>query len=119
MRNVVTLLGGYLVVSVMALVAAFVFRDDPTIVNTAVWIRGTAVALSALLALRFARRAEAGNRRMVPRLRIITAVMLAAIVVIIALPGTFPVWMKFEQGICGLLLLPVVIMLNRRSVRQA
>ena len=31
--------------------------------------------------------------------------MLIAIAVIIALPGTFPLWMKLEQAVCGLLLI--------------
>jgi hypothetical protein len=53
---------------------------------------------------------------MLLRLRIVTAIMLVAIVVIISLPGTFPLWLKLEQAICGLLLLPVVVLINRRRV---
>lgn len=34
--------------------------------------------------------------------------MVAVIVVIIAVPGGFPVWMKIEQGVCGLLLIGTV-----------
>jgi len=44
--------------------------------------------------------------------------MLVAIVVIIALPGTFPLWMKFEQGVCGLLLLGVALIVNGKHLRS-
>ncbi|GIH67175.1 hypothetical protein [Microbispora siamensis] len=114
MRNVVWLISGYAAVSLLTLVAVIVFRHDATMVTTAVWVRGTLVAAGSLLTLFFAFRAAHGDRRMLLRLRVVTAVMLVAIVVIIALPGTFPLWFKFEQGICGLLLLPVVVQINRR-----
>mgnify|MGYP001085544412 CR=1 FL=1 len=45
--------------------------------------------------------------------------MLVAIVAIVALPGTFPVWMKVEQSVCGALLLAVVVVANRPGVRAA
>lgn len=114
MRTVVSLISGYAAVSLLTLVAVIVFRHDATMVTTAVWIRSTIVAASSLLTLFFAVRAARGDRRMLLRLRIVTAAMLLAIVVIIALPGTFPLWLKLEQGICGLLLLPVVVRINRR-----
>jgi hypothetical protein len=44
--------------------------------------------------------------------------MVAAIAVIIALPGTFPLWMKIEQGVCGLILLGVVVIVNGRRLRS-
>ncbi len=119
MRNVVWLISGYAAVSLLTLVAVIVFRHDATMVTTAVWIRSTIVAASSLLTLFFAVRAARGDRRMLLRLRVVTAVMLVAIVVIIALPGTFPLWLKFEQGICGLLLLAVVVHINRRRAVQS
>jgi len=39
-----------------------------------------------------------------------------AIVVIIAVPGVLPVWMRIEQGVCGLLLLCVVALVNGRRL---
>ncbi|MEV4760549.1 hypothetical protein AB0J86_36345 [Micromonospora sp. NPDC049559] len=114
MRNVVWLVGGYAAVSALALGAVAVFRHDPTMVTDAVWVRATIVAAGSLLTLLFAVRAARGDRRMLRRLRIVTAAMLVAVVVIIALPGSFPHWFKLEQGICGLLLLAVVVQINRR-----
>jgi hypothetical protein len=101
MRNVIWLIGGYAAVSVLTLVAVVVFRHDAAMVTPGVWVRGGIVAAGSLLTLFFAVRAERGDRRMLRRLRIVTAVMLAAIVVIVALPGMFPVWFRLEQGICG------------------
>ena len=102
----------------LTLVAIILFRNDPAIVNIAVWIRGTIVVASAALMFVFARRASGGAPRAFLRVRLISAIMLVAIVVIIALPGTFPLWMKLEQAVCGLLLLIVVILVNGRRLRS-
>lgn len=48
----------------------------------------------------------------------VSQIMLVVIVVIIALPGTFPLWMKIEQGVCGLLLLGVVVAVNSKHLRS-
>ena len=118
LRTVTTLVGTYLAISVLTLVAIILLRDNPAIVNTAVWIRGTIVVASAALMFLFARRARSGAARAFLRVRLISAIMLVAIVVIIALPGTFPLWMKLEQAACGLLLLVVVILVNGRRLRS-
>ncbi|MFI5892107.1 hypothetical protein ACIA5D_18570 [Actinoplanes sp. NPDC051513] len=119
MRNVVWLIGGYAAVSVLTLVTVILFRHDAAMVTPGVWVRGSIVAAASLLTLFFAVRAERGDRRMLLRLRIVTAIMLVAIVVIVALPGAFPVWFRLEQAICGLLVLPVVVRINRRpAVRR-
>ncbi|MEU5865448.1 hypothetical protein ABZ815_30060 [Nonomuraea sp. NPDC047529] len=114
MRNMVWLVRGYVVVSVLTLVTMVVFRNDAAMVPDSVWVRGTLVAVASLVTWLFAARAARGERKMLLRLRIVTSIMLVAIVVIIALPGLFPLWFKLEQGVCGLLLLPVVVQLNRR-----
>ena len=113
------LLVGYLAVSVLTLAAIVLLRNDASVVNPAVWIRGTIVAASSVLTLAFAAGAARGSRGAYRRLRIITAVMPVAIVVIIALPGTFPLWMKVEQAVCGVLLLGVVAIVNGRDMRAA
>ncbi len=45
--------------------------------------------------------------------------MVAAIVVIVAPPGTFPPWLKLEQAACGLLLIGVVVLVNGRRLRSS
>jgi hypothetical protein len=62
-------------------------------------------------------RTARGSRRAYLRLRIASAIMLAAIVVIIAIPGSFPLWMKIEQGACGLIPLGVVAIVYGRQLR--
>jgi hypothetical protein len=118
LRSVQLLVTGYLAVSVLTLVAIVALRHHTSVVNDAVWVRGTLVVASSALTFLFARRAAQGSRRGFLRLRIVSAVMLVAIVVIVSLPGTFPRWMKGEQAVCGLLLLGVVLLVNGRHLRS-
>lgn len=105
LRTAELLTGAYLVLSLGTLAATVLLRDHPSLVNDAAWVRGVIVAASSALTFTFAVRAARGSRRAHLRLRLVAGIMLVAIVVIIALPGTFPLWMKLEQGVCGLLLL--------------
>ncbi|MEU9075581.1 hypothetical protein ACFYUY_21765 [Kitasatospora sp. NPDC004745] len=117
LRDVRRLVLAYLGLSVATLVAALALRDHHDAVNSAVWIRGTAAAASAAFALALTGRAARGSHRAYRRLRIVSAVLVAAVVAIIAAPGTFPVWMKVEQGLCGLALLGVAVLVNGRRLR--
>ncbi len=117
--QVKALVGTYLGVSVATIVAVVLLRDNAAMVNAAVWIRSTIVLASALLTLSFVIRAARGSRRAFLRLRIVSAVMVIAIAAIIALPGTFPTWLKIEQGACGLLLIGVVALVNGKALRSA
>jgi hypothetical protein len=117
-RTVKMLVGSYLGISVLTLVAIILMRHDTAAVNAAVWIRGTIVVVSALLMTSFAVRAARGSGRAYLRLRLVSAIMVAAIAVIVALPGTFPLWMKIEQSVCGLVLLAVVFLVNSKHMRS-
>jgi hypothetical protein len=118
LRNLTVLVHCYLALSVLTLAAIALFRDVPTLVNTAVWVRATIVLAGAALLAVFAARTARGSRRAYLRLRIVSAVMLVAIVVIIAVPGDFPLWLKIEQGGCGLFLAGVVLIANGVRVRS-
>jgi hypothetical protein len=118
-RTAKMLVGAYVVLSVLTLAAIVVLRNHPDLVTDAVWVRATIVVLSSLLTLLFTRQAANGSRRGYLRLRLVSAIMLVAIVVIVALPGAFPVWLRLEQAVCGLLLLGVVIDINSSGVRAA
>ncbi|MEU9044891.1 MULTISPECIES: hypothetical protein [unclassified Kitasatospora] len=107
----------YLGLSVLTLAVAFALRDHPSLVTSAVWVRGTIVVAGAAVTLLLTARAARGSRGAFRRLRIISAAMLAAIATIIVLPGLFPVWMKVEQGLCGLALLGVAVLVNGRHLR--
>ena len=119
LRYVRLLVSCYLGLSVLTLVVAFFLRDNTALVPPAVWVRGTIVVLSALLTALFVRQMARGSRSGYLRLRIVSAVMVIAIVIITALPGLFPLWMRIEQGVCGLLLLGVVLIINQKHLRQA
>jgi hypothetical protein len=62
-------------------------------------------------------RAAKGSQPAFRRLRIVSAIILIAIAVIVALPGAFPVWFRLEQALCGGLVAGVVLLVNRPSVR--
>jgi hypothetical protein len=118
-RGVKVFVGGYLGISVLTLVGVVLLRGNTAVVNSAVWTRGIIVVASALLMTTFAARAARGHSRAYLRLRVVSAIMVIAIAVLIALPGTFPLWMKIEQGICGLLLIGVVVLINGKHLRSA
>ena len=119
LRTMKVLVIGYASISLCTLVAIVLLRDKPDLVTDAVWIRGMIVAATSLLMLSFATGTARGSSRSYLRLRIASGIMLIAIAVIIALPGGFPPWMKIEQGVCGLLLLGVVAVVNGRRIRSA
>jgi ABC-type nickel/cobalt efflux system permease component RcnA len=118
-RSIQILVASYLVVSIGTVVAAILMRDDPALVNTAVWIRGSIVVATSILMWFFVRGAARGSSKAYLRLRIASAVMVVAIAVILTVPGPFPLWMKLEQAVCGVVLLVVVILVNQKSVRAS
>ena len=113
------LIAAYAGLSLAAILAIVLLRNHPALVNDAVWNRGGPVAGGALVMYLLAHRASRGHQKGLRRLRVVSAISLTAIVLIVALPGTLPLWMKVEQGACGLLLLGVVLIVNRRAVRAA
>lgn len=119
LRGTRWLVGGYAILSVLTMIAVILLRDDTAMVNSAVWTRCIIVTATSLLTLLLTRRAAQGSRDAFKRLRIVSAAVVVAIAVIIAIPDPFPLWLKIEQGCCGLLLLGVVGLVNRASARAA
>lgn len=119
LRAVRALVAGYLTLSVLTLAAVVVLRDHPSIVTDAVWVRTVIVVAGAGLMMAFTARAAQGHGRAYLRLRLVSALMLVAIIVILAVPGDFPLWLKVEQAVCGVLLLAVVIVVNGKHLRNA
>jgi hypothetical protein len=116
-RTIRRLVLAYLGVSVVALAAIVLMRHHAAEVNSAVWTRGVIVVATAALLLLFATRAAQGSRGAYRRLRIISIVTVLAIAAIIASPGTFPVWLKVEQGVCGLIMAGVAVVANGPRLR--
>jgi len=116
-RPVIKILGLYLAISLLSLGAAALPADHHTNADTQTQVHAIIVAASAAVTFVVGLRAARGHQGAYRRVRIISAVMLIAIVVIDALPGDFPLWMKIEQGACGILLIAVVILTNSRALR--
>ncbi|MEU3993252.1 hypothetical protein OG301_04840 [Streptomyces platensis] len=118
-RSARLLVGCYVGVSALTLLAIILLRNHPDLVTDAVWVRATIVVATSLLMASFAARAAGGHHRSYLRLRWASGIMLVAIAVIIAVPGAFPLWLKMEQGVCGLLLAGVVVSVNGKELRAA
>ena len=112
------LAAGYLGISALAVAAAGLLHGNPALVNSAVWTHGIIVAVSALATFALAVRASRGSRGAYRRLRIVSVVIVAAIVVVVALPGSFPLWMKAEQSVAGLCMAGIAVLVNSRRVRS-
>ncbi|WP_410563382.1 hypothetical protein [Amycolatopsis sp. cmx-4-61] len=111
------LLGGYATVSVLTLVAIVVLSGHPDLVTDAVWVRGLILAIAAPITFALGVSMAKGSRNNHRRVRIITAVQVVAILVIEAIPGSFPIWFKIENGVCAALLIIVVLLTFAPSVR--
>lgn len=117
MKQLRVLAGAYLAVAVLTLGVIYLLRDHRGVVNDAVWVRGTIVVGSSVLMFLFVARTIRGSRPAYRRVRVLAAVMVVAIAVIVALPGTFPAWMKIDQVVCGVILLGVNLLVNGRHMR--
>ena len=118
LRSVMALIYCYLGISVLTIVAIIPVHN-PAIDPASVWVRGLIVILHAGVTLAFAARMARGSRVGYNLLQLSSAGMVVAIAVILALPDDFPLWFKIEQGVCGLLLLGVVVLVNGKRLRSA
>jgi hypothetical protein len=114
------LIGAYLVLSILTVAAVITLTNiAPDQVNPEAWVRSIIVAATSILTFVFANRAATGQARAVLRLRIVVAVILAAIVgVLFFVP--LPAWMIVEQAACGILLLlsALIIFRPQRTATQ-
>lgn len=111
-RPIVILLTAFLVVS-CAMEAVLVAQSASGLdIDTAIWIRCSLVLASSVTVLLFAIAAARGSRNAWIRLRIISAVVVVAIIVIVSIPGFLPDWVRIEQAVCGAFVLPVAVLLN-------
>ncbi|OXM54331.1 hypothetical protein [Amycolatopsis alba] len=108
----------YLGLSVLALVVAYLWRNRPELVTDLVWVRGEGVLIASVVLLLFVLGTARGRHGAYLRLRIASAAMVVAIAVLISLPGLLPVWMRVEQGLCGLVLIGVAVIANGTRLRS-
>ncbi len=116
-RPVLILLAGFLVVSAVMEAVLIVLTTTRGAIDSAVWTRCSLVLGSSIILLLFAVRAARGARRSWLRVRIISPIVVTAVVVVVAIPGFLPDWVRLEQGVCGALVLGVVILVNRPRAR--
>jgi hypothetical protein len=116
-HNTRLLVGSYLGISALTLAAIVALRNDVTLTPTPVWVREIIVFAHAVLMMFLVALTARGSRRGYLLLRLTSSIMVVAIVVILAIPGDFPLWFKIDQGICGLLLLGVVMIINDKRIR--
>ena len=115
-KPIKVLIACYVGLGVLGFAAAVLLRDQPQLVNTAVWVRSTVVLVTSALTYVFAERASRGDRMSLLRLRAVTIVVPLVIVGLIVLPDPFPAWMKVQQGLCGLVLACAAVLVLRPSV---
>ena len=116
-RTMNALIGCYLGIAVLGFAIAFLFQGDRQVVNSVVWVRDSLMLASAVLLCVFARLAVLGSRRAFTRVRIVSVVIPLAIVVLIALPVPFPLWMRVQQGMGALTVAGLAVAVNGRSAR--
>jgi hypothetical protein len=111
-RPVLILVIAFAAVSFAMIAALVVLAASGNQIDSAVWIRCSLVLASSVLLVVFASRAARGARDAWVRLRIISPIVVAAIIVIVSIPGFLPDWVRLEQALCGLLVLPAAILVN-------
>lgn len=116
-RPILVLLAGFVVVSLAMEAVLIVQSAAGTAVDDAVWIRCSLVLASSIVLYLLGVGAARGSRRAWWRMRIISPIVVAAVIVIVSLPGFLPDWVRLEQAVCGAFVLPVIVLLNLRSVR--
>ena len=116
-RPILILLSGFLAVSAAMEVFLIVETLNGNGIDIAVWIRCSLVLGSSIVLLLIALIAARGSRASWRRLSIISPIVVVAVIVIVSIPGFLPDWVRVEQAVCGLLVLPVAILVNLPRTR--
>lgn len=117
--SIAALVGGYIAISLGAVIALYIMRSDAQFATKEAWVHGIIIAITAIVMGILTRLAAKGNAKSYLRLRITTIILFIAIIVTTAIPNDFPLWMKGEQVVSGLLLLGVIILLNHSKTRNS
>jgi hypothetical protein len=111
-RPAIILLATFLAISAAMVAVLAVLTATGAALDSATWIRCSLVFGSAIILLVFGVNAARGSRNAWVRLRIISPVVVVAVVVIVSIPGFLPDWVRLEQAVCGAIVLPVAILVN-------
>jgi hypothetical protein len=111
-RPVLVLLAAFALVS-LAMEAVLVVQSVSAVsVDGGTWTRCSLVLASSIVLLLLAVGAVRGSRPAFRRLRVVSPIVVVAVVVVVSIPGFLPDWVRLEQAVCGALVLPVAIILN-------
>jgi hypothetical protein len=92
---------------------------NPSAVNPIVWIRAVGVLVLALLCLRWAVQLRRGSRSAYRRLLWVSIAGSLGIAALALLPNTpYPLWVRVEQAVQGLVLLALAWTLSRPAIRS-
>jgi hypothetical protein len=92
----------------------------PDAVNAVVWIRAAGVLVLALFSLRWAAQLGRGSRGAYRRLLWISTAGSLGIAALALLPDSpYPLWVRIEQAVQGVVLVALAVTLLRRQVRRA
>jgi hypothetical protein len=93
---------------------------DPAVVNPVVWIRAVGVLALAGLSLRWAAQLDRGSRGAYRRLLWVSVAGSIGIALLALLPDSpYPLWVRVEQAVQGLVLLALAWTLTRPAVRAS
>jgi hypothetical protein len=118
LRSAASLAGVHLLLSLAAIIVLILKRGDHAVATQDAWVHGIIVAGTAVLLLSFAIRALGGRAAAYRRLRVSSAVLTVALVVIAVIPGAFPVWMRALEGASAICLAAAVAIINSGGVRR-
>ena len=107
--------------SAVTVLAAFVLqRVHPELVNWVVWLRAAAYTVGGLWLLALVRSArQTASRSALLRMRVICMLAPLGIAALVISPDSgYPAWMKVEQAVFGLILVPLAVALLRPSVAR-
>lgn len=116
-RPVVLLSWAFVAVSAAMIAFLSLATATGTAFEIAIWIRCALVLASGIVVVAMAVAAARGSRGAWVRLRIVSPIIVAAVIVIVSIPGFLPDGVRIEQAVCGLLLLPVAILVNLPRMR--
>lgn len=105
----------FLMMSILLLILVAIFRDN---VNGYIWLRSVGLTILSLVFIRFGFKLNERKRSTYVRMIIFsTAGAFGIYTLAIGGGDVYPIWMRIEQGIQGLLLIMITIILTRPKNR--
>lgn len=105
----------FLMMSILLLILVAIFRDN---VNGYIWLRSVELTILSLVFIRFGFKLNERKRSTYVRM-IIFSIAGAFGIYALAIGGgdVYPLWMRIEQGLQGLLLIMITIIITRPKNR--